>query len=249
MRSLLAAGLLLFAVPTVFCATLKGFEKQFQGTGASRSIGQAAGEVALKDDDGSLLKLTLLAFALPYAYSLNLPEEGFSPGLYAGGRGDSGDAPRQQRLELSWHRAGMEVSGWGGRWRLDSEKHVGAEVFWSDYIERREEDLHYVGASAAGDLLREEPGRAGFQLGLAALSGRLTRVGPRLALEAELFPRKPFFLDALAAAAFIDGGPLGELRAGAGAAFGRAQVRFGYKALIGPLRHLDGPELALIVRL
>ena len=248
MRPLLAV-LLLTALPAS-AATLKGFGEQFKGTGASRSIGRAAEEVVFKNDDGKRLTATLPVFALPYAYSLNLPEEGFSPGLYAGERGgDSGDVPRQQRFELSWHRAGRDVAGWSGRWRLESNRHVGVEAFWADYIERRKEDLHYVGASANGDLWRDEPGRAGFQLGLAALSGRLTRVGPRLALEAELYPRKPFFLDALAAVTFIDGGPFGELRAGAGAAYGRAQLRLSYRALIGPFRNLDGPELAIIVRL
>lgn len=249
MRLLLAGLLLLPALPAS-SATLKGFQEQFRGTGASRSAADAVDAIVRNDDgDGRLMQLALATVLLPYAYSLNLPEEGYSPGLYAGARGDSGDAPRQQRLELSWHRAGKDVFGWGGRWRLDSENHVGMEAFWTDYVERRAEDLHYIGASGNGDLWREEAGRAGFQLGLAALSGRLTRVGPRLALEGELYPRKPFFLDALAAATFIDGGPMGELRAGAGAAYGRAQLRLSWRALIGPFRDLDGPELALIIRL
>ena len=246
MKSLGLAGLLLTSALSASAATLKGFERQFRGTGTARTASDA---VRHDNADGDLIKLMLYALAVPYAYSLDMAEEGYSPGMYVRSRGDSGDAPRQQRLELAYHHVGSFVAGWGGRWRLDTERHVGLEVFWTDYIEHREEDLHYVGASAHGDVLREESGRVDYQLGLAALSGRLTRVGPRLAVEAEAYPRKPFFVDALAAVTFIDGGPLGELRAGAGVARGRAQARVSYRALIGPLKNLAGPEVALIFRL
>lgn len=250
MRSLCAAGLLLAAALSSSAATLKGFEGQFRGAAAATRTAQAADAVLRRDDsDGSLVKLTLYLLAAPFAMSHGMQPEGYSPGLYAGAAGDMGEARSQHRLELGYHRVASYVDGWSGRWRLDTERHVGVEAFWTDYIEHRDEDLHYVGAAAHGDFWRAEAGRANYQLGLAALSGRLTRVGPRLGLEAELYPRKPFFLDALAAVTFIDGGPLGELRAGGGVSWKRAQARLSWRALIGPMRNLAGPELALIVRL
>jgi hypothetical protein len=250
MRRLISAVLLLACVHPSSAATLKGFEGQFRGAAAATRTAQAADTVIRHDDsDGSLVKLTLLLLAAPYAMSYDIQPEGYSPGLYAGDGGDMGDATSQHRLALGYHRVASYVDGWSGRWRLDTERHIGLEAFWTDYIEHREEDLHYVGAAAHGDFWRAEAGRANYQLGLAALSGRLTRVGPRLGLEAELYPRKPFFVDALAAVTFIDGGPLGELRAGGGAAWKRAQLRLSWRALIGPMKNLAGPEFALIVRL
>lgn len=250
MEALLLAGVLLAPASPASAGTLKGFENQFRGTSAARTTARAADDVARHDDgDGSLVKLTLYLLAAPYAYAYDRDPEGYSRGLYADGRGDLGDARSQQRLDLSYQRVGSYVEGWSGRWRLDTERHVGLEAFWTDYIEHREKDLHYVGASAHGVFWREESGRASYQLGLAALSGRLTRVGPRLGVEAEVYPRRPFFIDALAAVTFIDGGPLGELRAGGGVALGRGQVRLSYRALIGPFKNLAGPELAFIFRL
>ncbi len=228
-------------------ATLRTFEQQYRGTAPIRQSGPP---VNLNNgNDDAFVKLFAYTLAAPFVLSSQLPEEGYSRGLYAESRGDTGDASHQQRLELSYHRVGSFVGGWGGRWRLDTEHHIGLEAFWSDYIEHREEDLHYMGASGTGDFWREDRWRVNYQLGLAALSGKLTRVGPRAAVEAEFYPRKPFFLDALAASTFISGGPLGELRAGGGVAWGRAQARLSYRALIGPFKNLAGPELALILRL
>lgn len=250
MRRLISAAVLLaFAFPAS-AATLKGFEGQFRGAAAATRTAQAADAVIRRDDnDGTLVKLTLLILAAPFAMSYDMQPEGYSPGLYRESAGDMGDAASQHRLELGYHRVASYVDGWSGRWRLDTERHVGVEAFWTDYIEHRDEDLHYVGAAAHGDFWRAEAGRANYQLGLAALSGRLTRVGPRLGLEAELYPRRPFFVDALAAVTVIDGGPLGELRAGGGVSWKRAQARLSWRALIGPMKNLAGPELALIVRL
>lgn len=250
MKPLGLACLLLSASLPARAASLRGFEGQFRGTAAATRTAQAADAVIRHDDsDGSLVKLTLILLAAPFAMSHDMQPEGYSRGLYADAAGDMGEARSQHRLELGYHRVASYIDGWSGRWRLDTERHVGVEAFWTDYIEHRVEDLHYVGAAAHGDFWRAEPGRVNYQLGMAALSGRLTRVGPRLGLEAELYPRKPFFVDALAAVTFIDGGPLGELRAGAGVSWKRAQARLSWRALIGPMKNLAGPELALIVRL
>lgn len=250
MKPLGLACLLLAAPFPVRAATLKGFEGQFRGATAATRTAQAADAVIRRDDsDGSLVKLTLALLAAPFALSYGMQPEGYSRGLYRDSAGDMGEAASQHRLELGYHRVASYIDGWSGRWRLDTERHVGVEAFWTDYIEHRDEDLHYVGAAAHGDFWRAEAGRANYQLGLAALSGRLTRVGPRLGLEAELYPRRPFFVDALAAVNVIDGGPLGELRAGGGASWKRAELRLSWRALIGPMRNLAGPEFALIVRL
>lgn len=248
-RVILVAVVMVLAIPSS-AASLRGFEGQFRGTAAATRTAQAA-DTALRyhDSDGSLVKLTLILLAAPFAMSHGMQPEGYSPGLYADAAGDMGEARSQHRLELGYHRVASYIDGWSGRWRLDTERHVGVEAFWTDYIEHRAEDLHYVGAAAHGDFWRAEPGRVNYQLGMAALSGRLTRVGPRLGVEAELYPRKPFFVDALAAVTFIDGGPLGDLRAGGGLAWKRAQLRLSWRALIGPMKNLAGPELALIVRL
>jgi hypothetical protein len=245
-RFLALAGVLLVAALPASAATLRGFENQFRGTAPVRQSGPP---VNTSGGDDAFIRLLLYTVAAPFVLSSELPEEGYSPGLYAESRGDAGDAAIQQRFELSYQRVGRYVGGWGGRWNMTTEKHIGLEAFWTDYIEHREEDLHYVGASGSGDFWREDRWRANYQLGLAALSGRLTRVGPRLAIEAEGYPRRPLFFDASAGVTLISGGPLGELRAGGGLAWGRAQVRLSYRALIGPFKNLAGPELSMIFRL
>jgi hypothetical protein len=224
---------------------LKPFEKQFHG----KAVADAAGAIAEHDGDNSSGQILALLLAIPFAYSLDLGNDGYARWPYADGAiGDEGDRSYSLRLESYYHRVGDGIGGAGGRWRLDTEKHVGLEVLWTHYRERGEEDLNHITASAHGDLYRDERWRGGYQLGLGTLSGRLTRLGPRLALEGEGYPLKPFFVDAHAGASFIDNGPLGELRAGGGVSWRAFQVRVGYRALIGPFKTLDGPDAGLTVR-
>ncbi|MBI2788175.1 MAG: hypothetical protein HYX59_05780 [Elusimicrobia bacterium] len=181
-RVILVAVVMVLAIPSS-AASLRGFEGQFRGAAAATRTAQAADAVIRHDDsDGSLVKLTVLLLAAPFAMSHDMKPEGYSRGLYADGAGDMGDSTSQHRLELGYHRVASYIDGWSGRWRLDTERHVGVEAFWTDYIEHRDEDLHYVGAAAHGD-------------------------------------------------------------------FWRAQARLSWRALIGPMKNLAGPELALIVRL
>jgi hypothetical protein len=244
------AALLLSAVP-VRAGRLDAFKKQFRGN----DVGPAT-DSALRAIDrtssvstGSSVELLALILAIPFAYSLDLGDEGYARFPYEpGASGDCGDRPHSLRFGGYYHRVGDGVGGTGGFWRLDSERHVGLEVFWTHYRERGEQDLSHLAASAHGDLYRDERGRVDYQLGLAALSGRLTRIGPRLALEGETYPLKPLFFDAHAAASFIDGGPLGEMRAGGGVIWDRFSLRVGYRALIGPFKTLDGPDAGLTVR-
>lgn len=249
MRRATLIAVLLASPINGFAGGLKGFHGQFAGDKVVETTA-AALDVLFRPEngDGFFFKAAAYTILAPYALSASIGHEGYAP-LYQGEGGDIGQASHQHRFELSAHRPASYLHGWGGRWRLDTESHVGLEAFWADYIEHRVEDLHYLGATANGDFARGTAGRASYQLGMAALSGQVTRVGPRVGVEGELYPLKPFFLDALAAATFIDGGPLGELRAGAGVAWGRAQMRLSWKALIGPLRNLAGPELAFVVRL
>jgi len=249
MRAAALALLLLAAVSPARAERLKTFKKQFRGTGTPDAATDVESAYRRHDHDGALAQLTALVFALPYAYSMGLGDEGWAPHPYAdGAKGDFGDCGIAQRLEVFYHRVGDGIGAWGGLWRLDSVKHVGLEAFWSHYRERGDEDMHYVYGTTHGDLAREENWRADYQLGLAALAGRTTRVGPRLAVEGEGYPGKPFFVDALAGVAFIDNGPLGELRAGAGVVIKRVQIRFGWRALIGPFKTLDGPDAGLTFR-
>lgn len=245
MRAAALAALLLTSAVPARADKIRSFRKQFHG----RATAQGIEDVANTDRDGSLIKLMGLILAVPYAYSFSLDPQGYAPFPYSEGpRGDQGEKPWLNRLELFYHRVGDGVGGWGGRWRLDSEQHVGLEAAWTHYRERGDEDLHYVVGSAHGDIARDDNWRVDYQLGVAALAGRDTRIGPRLAVETEAFPGKPFLLDALAGVAFIDNGPLGELRAGAGVTIKHVQVRFGYRALIGPFKTLDGPDGGLTLR-
>lgn len=200
-----------------------------------------------KETGGADLLAT--ALAIPYAWSLDLPEEGYARWPYeAGTSGDFGDRPLALRFGSYFTRVGDGARGAGGFWRMDTERHVGLEVFWTHYHEKGEEDLNHLAFSTHGDLWRDERVHTDYQLGLAALSGRLTRLGPRLSLEAESYPLKPFSLDASVAASFIDGGPMGDFRVGTGVSWERWSVRLGYRALLGPFHALEGPEAGASVR-
>ena len=245
MRLLIPAVLLLASIPAS-AGRLGSFQKQFHGTGTADATGAVVEHGGSKGEGAELLAYVL---AIPFAYSLDMTPEGYARWPYDDAHcGDIGEKPLSMRFESYYHRVGDGVGGPGGRWRLDSEKHVGLEVFWTHYRERGEEDLNYLSASAHGDVYRDEYLRTGYQLGLAALSGRLTRLGPRVAVEAESYPLKPVFFDARVAGSFIDNGPLGELGAGAGVSWKSMSARFGWRALMGPFRTLDGPDAAFAVR-
>ncbi|MDX6770765.1 MAG: hypothetical protein SF051_14615 [Elusimicrobiota bacterium] len=197
---------------------------------------------------GLLMRAVGKLAALPFRRSLRLPEEGFAGALYREEEpGDFGDQQELHRFEAHAQRTGDDAGGWGGRYRYDSERHVGAEGFWTQYRRRGAEDLHYLHAVTRGDLWREEQWRVEHQAGVGALVGRLNRLGPRAGLAFESFPAKPWFLEGAAGGAFASGGVIGDLRAGAGVASGRLQLRLGWRVLAGPA-WLSGPDAALTLR-
>lgn len=185
---------------------------------------------------------------LPYRYSLKLPEEGFAGALYREDpEGDTGDQQELHRYELHALYAGDDKGGAGARYRFEQETHVGAEGLYTQLRERGQEDLHYFHAVALGDALREDQWRLGYQFGAGGVLGRYQRVGPRAALSIESFPLKPVFFEGVAGAAFASGATIGDLRAGAGVAGGRWQLRLGWRVLSFPA-WFSGPDAALTVR-
>lgn len=185
---------------------------------------------------------------LPFAYSLRQPEEGFAGAVYREeSQGDTGDQQDLHRFELHALRTGDDAGAGGARYRYDTERHIGAEGFYTLFRERGLEDLHYAHAAAHGDIAREDEWRLEYQAGAGGLAGRVNRLGPRAALGVESFPRRPLCFEGAAGAVFASGGVIGDLRAGAGLALGRWQLRLGWRALMGPV-DLSGPDLALTFR-
>jgi hypothetical protein len=185
---------------------------------------------------------------LPYAYSMRLPEEGFAPALYREEpQGDTGDHDELHRLE--WHAlwTGHDSGGAGARYRYDTESHIGAEGLYTQLRRRGTGDLHYAHAVAHGDVAREDEWRVEYQVGAGGVAGAFHRLGPRVAFGIESFPNKPLYFEGAAGAVFASGGTIGDLRAGAGVAAGRWQLRAGWRALTAPVWHA-GPDVALTVR-
>lgn len=240
MRSLALAAIV--AAAPASAQRLGGFEKQFvrkasaapapppasaspdPSSSYSAAESQAAGDALY-----FLLKLPLL----PFAYALGEPER-------ARGRHD---------VSAAVHHIEDRVRGWGGAYRYSGRKHAGFEAHWTAYLEEGAQyDLHYVGARAIAELLDHEHWSLDYGLGISGLVGSLGRGGPDFSLATE-YRSGRCFVDARAGAVIMEGGTLGELRAGAGLRWGDAELRAGYKALVGPFDTLDGPEIGLRLRL
>jgi len=84
-----------------------------------------------------------------------------------------------------------------------------------------------------------------FGMGLKALSGATTRLGPEIRVKTDFFPAKPFAFDGMAGLSLINGKGLWDLRLGAGVLLRRVEIRAGYRWLSGPVLVLDGPEVSL----
>jgi hypothetical protein len=198
---------------------------------------------------GALARMAYTVLSLPYAYSRRQPAEGFALAPYVHGEtGDVGDEQRLQRVEARCHRTGDDAGGCGGRWRLDREDHVGFDAGWTRYRERGASDLDYLTAAARGDALREDDVRLEYRFGISGLAGRLNRPGGLAGLEMESYPLRPWRFDAALAAAFLDGGTLGDFAAGAAYVGGRLESRLGWRLLTGPFPDLSGPELSVTFR-
>lgn len=195
------------------------------------------------------LKTMGKVLVLPYRYSLRQPEEGFAGPLYRDDvQGDIGDQQELHRFEGSFLRGGDDKGGAGLRYRFDSERHIGAEGFYTQLRDRGQQDMHYLHAVAQGDVHREEQWRLEYQFGAGGVAGRYDRFGPRAALGIESFPLKPLYFEGAAGAVFASGATIGDLRAGAGVAGGRWQFRLGWRAVTAPA-WFAGPEAALTLRL
>ena len=242
MRTLALTALL--AAAPASAQRLKGFEGQFikpsdagaklvEGwVGATALVAEAA---AKSGESLSAVGYMVMLPFLPMALSLEMPPKDM----------------HEHRLRASVHHIDDRVRGWGGEYRYTRENHLAFESFWSAYLEEGATyDLHYIGARALGDIAEWERGSLEYGFGVAGLAGRNHRGGPNISLGGELRPwRRFFFLDAHAGAVILEGGTLGDLRAGAGLRWRRAEVRAGYKVLAGPFTPLGGPELSLAVRL
>jgi hypothetical protein len=185
---------------------------------------------------------------LPYAYSMRLPEEGFARALYRDEpQGDTGDHQELHRVETHALWTGDDSGGAGARYRYDTESHIGAEGLYTQLRRRGRGDLHYAHAVAHGDVAREDEWRVEYQVGAGGVAGASHRLGPRVAFGIESFPYEPLYFEGVAGAVFASGGTIGDLRAGAGVAGGRWQLRAGWRALTAPVWHA-GPDVAVSVR-
>lgn len=222
---------------------LKSFEKQFTRPDAGNSVvagyvGATAAVAEQADGAGDALSAVGYMMALPFfpmALALDMPPKEMS----------------EHRLRAFGQHVDDRVRGWGGEYRYAHEKHISFEAFWTAYLEEGSlYDLHFIGARALGDLIEGEKGVLEYGFGFAGLAGRNHRGGPDISLSGELRPwRRWFFLDAHAGAVILEGGTLGDMRGGAGLRWRRAELRAGYRALVGPFKTLGGPEIGLAVRL
>jgi hypothetical protein len=247
-RAAAAALCALLAAPAS-AQRLKGFEGQFLKAGAEAggkalgAVAEAAGRVQSAAADslnplqplaqefyGAVLKVPLI----PYALALEQERR-----------------PRgRHRLDAFTHHIDDRVRGWGGSYRYSTASRIGWEAHWTAYLEEGAQyDLHYVGGRAVAEFVDGPVWSLDYGLGVSGLVGRLGRGGPDFSLGAECRPFPPFFLDAKAGAVVMEGGTLGELRGGAGVRWRDAELRAGYKALVGPFDTLAGPEIGLRVRL
>jgi hypothetical protein len=156
----------------------------------------------------------------------------------------------EHRLRAFGQHVDDRVRGWGGDYRYSAANHLHYEASWTAFLEEGAlYDLHLVGARVLGDLHAEPALRVEYGLGVAGLAGRRHRGGPEFSLGGELAPRRLVFLDAKAAAVILEGGTLGDFRAGAGLRWRHAELRAGYRALVGPFDTLGGPELGFSLKL
>lgn len=242
-RAALAA--LLFTASPASAQKLKGFEGQFdKAPDAARKVVETFVETTAKLYEAGLehgnpvateLANQVLSLPfLPFMRALQLPRN-----------------PRGvHRLSSTGHHVDDRVRGWGGAYRYAAENRLSYEAEWTAYLEERAlYDLHLVGARAIGDLVSDEAYVLEYGLGVGGLLGRRHRGGLDVSLGGELRPAHRLFLYGRAGALLLEGGTLGDLRAGAGARVGRFELRAGYRALSGPFNVLGGPELAAAVRL
>lgn len=243
MRALALTALL--AAAPASAQRLQAFEKQFTrnsdlGQKAVAGLAEASLRTAEAElDDGQFptaAGLILLAPVYPFILSLDMD-------------------PRERvehRLESSGQHIEDRVRAWGGRYRYSAHNHLAAEAHWTAYLEEGAlYDLHYFGARAVGDLVDDERWTLEYGFGVSFLAGQRHRGGPDFSLGGELRPWKWLFLDARAGAVVMEGGTLGDLRAGAGlrrrGEILGGELRAAYRALMGPVRRLGGPEIGLAV--
>jgi hypothetical protein len=154
------------------------------------------------------------------------------------------------RVELDASALSRGGSGAGLRYRATSSNHLSFEAFGAWYREARpRKDARWLGGGVRGELARDERGVLDWIMGGADLSGAESGAGPRLGFGGALYPRRPLSLEAEATTTIVGGGPpLDELSAALGAVLGAVELRAGWRALVGPLRPISGPELSALYR-
>lgn len=253
-RALLAAALL---APAASAQQLEKFERQYDGRSrqakpvktVERKADETVADAVNSDPDSDnlstdVLKLVVAIPTFPFRAVLDQGPQSLRTVPYSEER-----TTTVQRADLVFQRISADVKGLGARYSLEKESGIGFEGSWTSYRERSTgEDLHHFEASAFADVLRGATATGRYALGLAGLSGRLTRVGPRLSLGGEWRPLKPLFLEASSGVTALEGGALGDFRVAAGVCVWRLQPWIGYRWLVGPLADLSGPEAGLSAR-
>ncbi|MDE2490531.1 MAG: hypothetical protein KGM24_06760 [Elusimicrobia bacterium] len=189
---------------------------------------------------------------LPLAYSLSEPPLRLAPYPYFAGEPGwpEGESDMVSRVELDAQALPRGGSGGALRYRATSSNHLSFEAFGAWFREARPgKSVRWLGAGVRGEIARSDRGVLDWIMGGAGLGGGESGAGPRLGLGGALYPRRPLSLEGEATTTIIGGGPpVEELSAALGAVLDAVELRAGWRALVGPIRPISGPELSALYR-
>lgn len=226
--------------------------------GAAAARAQTAPDAKLRAERqelkaaGTALLGALLPF-VPPKYALDtLAPQTFSKGPYRAG--DPGYINAGSRAGSFTATGSVQLIERGGRadhalGQLRTESRIGFDFQWSAYEARALQTFarsDIFAAHLTTSLLEREDFLFESGFGGATIQRDDSEFGASWVFNFEAFRKKPWILGArYVPSIYLDGRVFHELRAEAGAAWGRAALTAGVRALLNPLRNAVGPEASL----